>query len=669
VQRSLHAAFTPGHPDAHTVYANYHKFFNLYALWWPDAPEWKTGDMDSELVDAIRDRLFLPWTDPHTGWVTVLMMPNRDGGGGGAARNLERRTGNAVIVGNAIGKMLHEISHTCSSIGDEYTAAASGMDAIPVYNTTIETQRERIPWKAWIDPETPVPTPYTIGFKDKVGIFEGSQYHLTGYYRSSAQGCIMGAGVFDNTEEMCVVCNQRVSMRVYTLVNPIEESSPSEAALKVTDRTPLTFSVKRVHPEPDTQITQWILNGKVIATGKDEIQLGFEPGVSYELVFTLRDTTLFIREDPPFGEFPYREHRWFINADESKPASEVSFAWKFTHPDSANGKRYEAELTEYPQAGWSKVTYDGASNQAYLKTESGNGNLDWLISCSQSGTYDVKIVYASGQKGTSSMQMQVNGQMAEEKVSFPETRPLFTGWDEVVVPLHLDKGSNRIRLEVKDSGSIHLDYLYLPDHTVAELNALAPLDPLVKNDGSVTPGKLARRFSPDRVKSARLLLWLDASDLDGDGLTDTRIPPRGPFEGWKDKALGIKGPFIKYNPQSLNKMGTAGFDMVWVSNLEKPVTGFQTVVMVYRQSSMSFPGTAPFKGLNKMLDLDAFQPDQDFHLLIREFDSRQNVELKTTEGYWEGSLAEMIVYDGILTQREKEMLKTGLVKKWNLTSN
>jgi len=666
VEASLHAAFTPEDPRAHTVYANYHKFFNLYALWWPGAPEWKTGDMDSELVDAVRDRLFLPWKDPNTGWVTVLMMPNREGGGGGAARNLERRTGNAVIVGNAIGKMLHEISHTCSSIGDEYTAGATGTDAIPVYNTTTETNRERIPWRAWIDPATPVPTPYTIEFKDKVGIFEGSQYHLTNYYRSSAQGCIMGAGVFDNTEEMCVVCSQRISMRVYALVNPLEEVWPPESTIRIANPSRQKFSVKRVHPEPDTQVTQWILNGQLIAGGTDEIYLDIQPGQSYELVFTLRDTTGFIREDPPFGEFPYREHRWIINPEAGDSKSGYEFRWTSTVPGSPAGKRYEAEEAKATQGHWNQEQLAGSSGQTYVKSGPAAGSIDWRVNCRESGIYELKFVYASGQKGNLALSLEINGEVSEDQIAFLETRPLYSGWDDATAQVRLLKGENLIRLVKKDSSLIHLDYLWLPDQPVPEVTAALMPDLPDQPDGPRQQMNLARKYRPDRVKSARLLLWLDAGDLDGNGITDTEVPPKGPFEGWKDKASGNRGPMIKYYPNSLNHMGTAGFDMVWVSNMEKPVNGFQTVIMVYKQSSMSFPGTAPFKGLNRLVDLDTFPPDKDFHVLVREFVSRQNLELKTTEGNWEGSLAEIIVYDGLLSGREKESVKTGLIKKWSL---
>ncbi len=110
--------------------------------------------------------------------------------------------------------MLHEIAQTCMSIGDEYTGGATGTSSMPTYTSTNEYERDKIKWRKWIEADTPLPTSYTEEYKDKIGAFEGTQYHLTGYFRSTAQGCIMGAEVFDNTEKMCPICNQRVSMRV-----------------------------------------------------------------------------------------------------------------------------------------------------------------------------------------------------------------------------------------------------------------------------------------------------------------------------------------------------------------------------------------------------------------------------------------------------------------------
>ena len=312
IHESLIAALTPGDERAQTAYANYWQFFNVYGLWWPDMPEWGKG-VDLDLVDTIRNRLFLPWKDENTGWVTVLVMPNSKSGGGGAARNLEERVGNAVIAGNGIGKMLHEISHTCMSIGDEYTTGATGTAAFPTYNSTIVYRRDKIKWAKWIEPDTPLPTPYTKEYLNKVGAFEGCQYHLTNYFRSTAQGCIMGAGVFDNTEKMCPICNQRVAMRVYNLVNPINSYTPSESDIIINGQADLHFSIDHITPVPNTQVVRWILNGKTVASDVDMVDITFGDIAEYELICSMTDETKYIRPDPPYSEFPEREIRWKIH--------------------------------------------------------------------------------------------------------------------------------------------------------------------------------------------------------------------------------------------------------------------------------------------------------------------------------------------------------------------
>jgi hypothetical protein len=320
INESLIAALTPGDERAQTAYANYRNYFNVYGLWYPDSPEWDKG-INSEMVDALRDHLFLPWKDPYTGWVTFLVMPNRDSGGGGASRNLEKRVGTALIAGNEIGKMLHEIAHTCMSIGDEYTAEATGTSAVPTYTVEKEYERDKIKWRKWIEPDTPLPTPYTEEYRDKIGAFEGAQYHLVNYFRSTAQGCIMGAGIFDNTEKMCPVCEQRVAMRVNALVNPIISYTPEKTSIEIPGKTTVRFKIDYLKPIPNTQVVRWILNGKTIATGQDEIDVDFGDLAVYELICTLTDETPFIRPDPPFASYPKQEIKWSIS--NSLPASEA----------------------------------------------------------------------------------------------------------------------------------------------------------------------------------------------------------------------------------------------------------------------------------------------------------------------------------------------------------
>jgi len=688
IESSLLAAFTPGDPRAQTAYANYHQFYNLYGVWWPDTPMWRDG-VETDLIDAIRDRMFLPWKDEHHGWVTFLIMPNRDGGGGGAARNMQTRTGNAVIVGNGIGKMLHEISHTCTSIGDEYAGFANDTMARPTYTVDKNVNGETIKWRKWVDEGTQIPTPYTRENIDKIGAYEGAQYHLLNYYRPSAQRCIMGAGVFDNTEEMCSVCEQRLSMRAYELVNPIEDPIPSVPELTILEDIIMGFSVSRVKPMPDTQEVKWILNGKVISNIGDEIELKLKANEGYELVYSLRDTTSMIREDPPYGQFPYREHRWRINPDIPLKTKSYNFVWEDSDHKCTDGHRYEAEEFNFSLDDAEVVDFGGASELEYLQVSSMEKGIEWKIKVAEDGVYGLVFSIGSQVPEIVNCDLLLNGEIYFENFDFPRTVPLYTGWAGRQVNIELNKGTNSLMLKSDDDIRINIDYLWVPDKP----NRSSDRVRLFVGDGVTTVAssnevkKKTKSIKPAKIKSANMVMWLDASDIDLDETT--------PYKNWTEKLSGTKGPMVKFKPGECNGLGVAGFDIVWLTSLEKPVEEFQTIMMVYRESDMSFKGTSPFRDLDKyvgradhgvsaLLDSDVSDltkkgrvflngeqvdpfstpnPNK-FCVLTVELSEKVTKEWKFTQGYWEGDLAEMMVFDGKLSDKEREKLEKVLIEKW-----
>lgn len=692
VEESLLAAFTHGDPKAQTAYANYNQFYNLYALWWPDIPLWRDG-VEIDLIDAIRDRMFLPWKDEHHGWVTFLIMPNRDGGGGGAARNMQTRTGNALIVGNAIGKMLHEISHTCTSIGDEYAGFANDTIARAGYTVTKNVNPETIKWRAWIKEGTPIPTPYTRKYIDKIGAFEGAQYHLLNYYRPSSQGCIMGAGVFDNTEVMCDICGQRLSMRAYELVYPIENPLPFDNELVIQEKQTINFSVSRVKPVPDTQETKWILNGKVVAQGVDQLDITFEPDQGYELVYTLRDLTSMIREDPPYAQFPYREKRWTINPQIQPNAESYTFVWENSKPVYPNGHRYEAEKTQFNSDEAIIVEFGGASEQNYLHVNQNGKGVEWQVDVAQSGIYELTWSYANRSKGVAKCDLMVNGELYQKDLKFSETVPLFTGWQARTINLKLKKGSNSISLKTKEKALINFDYLWIPDQMNTDKPNLIIAE-YFKEEGDIEKGakpdkkvKKEKAYTPDQVTSANLVMWLDASDVD--------LKEKTPYRDWIEKVNGGKGPAMVYKPEAQNGLGVAGFDVVWLTALEKPVKEFQTIIMVYKESSVSFAGSSPFRDLDTYIGRSDHDQNQlfsgsvseltkmgrvflnglevdpmitknpmDYCVLTVELSEKVTKEFKYTQGYWEGDLAEMLIFDGKLSDKELKAVHAGLQKKW-----
>jgi hypothetical protein len=143
-------------------------------------------------------------------------------------------------------------------------------------------------------------------------------------------------------------------------------------------------------------------------------------------------------------------------------------------------------------------------------------------------------------------------------------------------------------------------------------------------------------------------------------------------------------------------MGVGTFDNVWVSDLGKKVSGIQTVILVYKESSLTFPGKCIFRDLNKYLgassepqkrifDFDAVDKKtqnanvylngekidpfntpnpMDYCILTVEFESVITDSFERIEGFWEGDIAEMIFIDKTLTDTERQGIEEHLRKKW-----
>jgi hypothetical protein len=315
-QRILNA-FDPAHSETIVPYPEYRNFFNVYAVWWADIPPYDAQDREEcirwEEIDEIRDRIVLPWRREGRAWGVVLAMFNSRGGGGGAARDRERRIGNAMIVGNGVFSFFHEFNHTAPGIPDEYSSSGMWGYGGETVSTTNITERERIRWRAWIEPGTPIPTPFAREYLGRVGLFEGGQHRWFSHYRPTARGCLMGAGSFHDTEEtLCPVCRQQVVTACYQYVDVFDKSFPDAQEFAVDRGQTQRFRIERVRPQPDTQRVEWRLNGRTIAVGSDEVDVTFGSLPEYELECVVTDTTHLVRADPPYSHTPEASRKWTI---------------------------------------------------------------------------------------------------------------------------------------------------------------------------------------------------------------------------------------------------------------------------------------------------------------------------------------------------------------------
>lgn len=340
--------FNPGDEYAIAPYPEYRDFFNLYAIWWAGMPayNWQKGLTTVDL-DEIRDRLFLPWNKEGKGWVSCLAMLNSDYGGGGAARNIETRTGNAMIAGRETEGFIHEFSHTAPGLPDEYTANGVWGKGGEGSNTTLDYIPEDVKWRAWIEPGTEIPTPYTPENMGKIGVFEGATHRLHHIYRPTARGCIMGAGSFSGDPDgLCPICIQRTVCRLYMWVDPFDEVYPARKVFEVGSPGKVQFSVNQIENLSGSQELSWYLNGAEIASDVSEVEVQLDKNKEYVIECRLVDKTEFVRPDLPFVDFPAASVKWFVNREAEIPVpakdilrnpDNISLETKFEIPEDTKG--------------------------------------------------------------------------------------------------------------------------------------------------------------------------------------------------------------------------------------------------------------------------------------------------------------------------------------------
>lgn len=318
MQDGLYRVFSLGDSLEKPPYAQYRDFFNLYAVWWPNATHDGNG-WNYDTLKGVIDGLWLPWADTTNGWATMLTTI-KYGGGGGAGLNREKRVGDGKLYGMGWSTFLHEFGHTMPGQIDEYSADGSwsGGQCWESGNSTAQLNLDDIPWRKWIDPSTPLPTPYTGPYLNTIGVFEGSLTNFFGCYRATARSCIMGAGGFGEGygDQCCPVCVQRIICFMYQYVDVIENPIPAQTNLTVSGAQTMTFKADVLHPTPNTQKYQWLLNGIEIATGVDSIDVTFGACDSYELTFVVLDTNTLIRYDEKFEDIypkPIETHTWTID--------------------------------------------------------------------------------------------------------------------------------------------------------------------------------------------------------------------------------------------------------------------------------------------------------------------------------------------------------------------
>ena len=190
--------------------------------------------IDGTRVHAVLDQI------PEHDDLAIVFVKNGVLGSGG--------DGVATIGGMGTLITLHEWGHAFADLGDEYATKIRD-DATPTtrVNVALTDDPERVPWRHWIEARVP-----------GIGLYEGAAAQVRDAWRPTASGCLMNDG-----ESYCRVCREAAVLRIYSLVDPIEDCHPpapdSDAGL-ILRWDALEFTVRVLQPaEHHLEVRWWLV--------------------------------------------------------------------------------------------------------------------------------------------------------------------------------------------------------------------------------------------------------------------------------------------------------------------------------------------------------------------------------------------------------------------------
>ncbi|MBL8860088.1 MAG: hypothetical protein JNL28_16380 [Planctomycetes bacterium] len=193
--------------------------------------------IDRSLVLNVMSRI------PDTDGLAIVFVKNGVLGTGGG--------GIATIGGREVKTIIHEFGHSFGGLSDEYeTQQSHGQGAArDGINVAATDDPKSVPWAHWIAAKHP-----------GVGVVEGALGRVKGAWRPTSTGCVMSS-----TEGFCVVCQEALVLRIYSVVDPIESVTPAPQAQRVREPytigdDPFEIVVNVMQPATHSlEVTWWIL--------------------------------------------------------------------------------------------------------------------------------------------------------------------------------------------------------------------------------------------------------------------------------------------------------------------------------------------------------------------------------------------------------------------------
>lgn len=309
----------------------------------------------------------------------VLINDPRYGGSGGPIALTTTDPG-------SIGILEHELGHSFAKLTDEYDEEYQGYPNTEYPNATAKTVLSQIRWNMWIESGTPLFTPENdFNYADKVGHFEGANYHQSGWYRPHDNALMRSLNRPPGS-----VTREALLLTYYSKISPIDAISPTALTQTFTAPAPLTFTVTTKVPSTAPALTvEWRL---------DDLTLPGETGTSlirntktfgngtHRIKAVVRDPTDWVRRDPT--ALVVEEVTWTLNLSNQTDPPIINTPLPATRVLPLGFTL----MLDATATGPGPITYQWLKNNVALKPAVTTPTLNvGPVSLTDAGTYTVKI--------------------------------------------------------------------------------------------------------------------------------------------------------------------------------------------------------------------------------------------------------------------------------------
>jgi len=226
---------------------------------------------------------------------SAVQSPRGDSPGGLYAAFLrDSATSNNLIAPLA----LHETGHSIVGLSDEYVG---GGDLSPLKNKTYDLTN--IPWRLWLEPGIPLPTPdsyATDTLPDITNAYQrvGAYKQATAtFYRPTYVSMMEGVG---DRSEFGPVNSEAIILAIYSKTGPMLSTTPTATSIRILSGQQQVFTPSK-WAAPTTITTKWYLNSSTTPYATtDTLTIKYAdltPG-TYTLKCVVKDETTMVRNDP-----------------------------------------------------------------------------------------------------------------------------------------------------------------------------------------------------------------------------------------------------------------------------------------------------------------------------------------------------------------------------------